>query len=76
MLEKFLFMLPFYSVTIWAFYIIIRTEIVYYRRRQERKIAESQEDRKVVTYDPDDLLDVDIASEIHQDLNRSKAFQL
>ena len=76
MLEKFLFMLPFYSVTIWAFYIIIRTEIGYYRERQERKIAESQEDRKVATYDPDDLLAIGVVPEAEQDLNRSKAFQL
>lgn len=76
MLEKFLFMSPFYAVTIWAFYIIIRTEIGYYRERQERKIAESQEDRKTATCDLDNLLGLDTTSEIRQDLNRSKAFQL
>ena len=76
MLEKLLFILPFYVVIAWVFYIIIRTEIGYYRERQERKIAESQEDRKAATYDPDDLPEVDATSEVHRDLNRSKAFQL
>ena len=76
MLEKLLFILPFYVVIAWVFYIIIRTEIGYYRERQERKIAESQEDRKVATYDPDDLLAIGVVPEAEQDLNRSKAFQL
>lgn len=76
MLRNFLFMLPFYAVTIWAFYIIIRTEIVIYRRRQERKIAKSQENRKAEIYDPDDTFDIAVASGVYQDLTRSKAFQL
>ena len=76
MLRNFLFMLPFYAVTAWAFYIIVRTEIVIYRRRQELKIAKSQEDRKAVIHDPDGTFDIAVASGVYQDLTRSKAFQL
>lgn len=76
MLERLLFMLPFSSVAIWMVYIVIRTELVYYRDRQVRKIAESQDDRKAVPYDPDDLVDIAAVPEAWQDLTRSKAFEL
>lgn len=76
MLERLLFMLPFTAVAAWMMCIVIRTEIAYYRERQEQKIAESQGDRTAVTYDPDDLVDIAAVPEAWQDLNRSKAFEL